>query len=104
MNGLVFCLCFALRGPPAPDRWVAEDKWKHFFASFVVTSLAASGARAAGAGPDASLVAGAVVGTGVGVAKEIRDARTPGESASFRDLVWDGAGVGIATVFAAQGR
>lgn len=105
MNGLALCICLAIGGPPREvDRWFAEDKYKHFVASFVVTSLAASGARAAGLAPDASLIAGATVGGAAGVWKEWRDTRLPGGAASGRDLVWDAAGIGAALAIAHQGR
>ncbi len=47
---------------------------------------------------------GAGVGTGVGVWKELRDMRSPGETPSLRDLTWDVAGVGAAAAMAAQAR
>lgn len=104
MNELALCLCLSLGPPQEIDRWFAEDKYKHFVASFVVTSLAASGARAAGLSRDASLIAGGAVGGAAGVWKEWRDARTPDGVASVRDAVWDAAGVGAALVVAHQGR
>lgn len=105
MNVCALVLCFSLAGMPRPaERWFAEDKLKHFFASFVVTTLAASGARAAGLDAQPSLVAGAAVGTAAGVWKEIRDARQPDGFASALDLVWDLAGVGAAVAVAAQAR
>lgn len=107
MNLCMLVLCMSLQqgGPQRPaDRWVAEDKWKHFFASFVVTALSAAAARTAGADAETSALVGAGVGTGVGVWKELRDLRAPGETASLRDLTWDVAGVGAAAAMAAQAR
>ena len=40
----------------------------------------------------------------MGLAKEIKDTRTEGETGSFLDFVWDMGGVGAATVVAAQAR
>jgi len=76
-----------------PDRWFAEDKLKHFVTSFVVTSLSATGARAAGLDRRPSIAFGAAVGSVSGLYKEVRDARS-GAIFSMRDIVWDGAGVG----------
>lgn len=104
MNGLAFCLCLALGSPREGDRWFAEDKAKHFVASFVITSLAASGARAVGFGPDASLAAGAAVGGAAGVWKEWRDVHSRDGTASVRDLAWDAGGVGTALLLARQSR
>jgi uncharacterized protein YfiM (DUF2279 family) len=107
MNQLMLCLCFALSSGPgrAPDRFFAEDKVKHFAASFFFTSVAASGARAAGLERTPALVTGASVGLGLGLAKEFRDRRSPETStASALDLAWDALGVGAATVLVAQAR
>jgi uncharacterized protein YfiM (DUF2279 family) len=87
-------LAFGPAGSP-DDRWLAEDKLKHFFTSFVATSLAASGARVAGLDRERSLVLGAGAGLGAGVLKEIHDARAGG-GFSYRDLLWDLAGIGAA--------
>jgi uncharacterized protein YfiM (DUF2279 family) len=105
VNACLLVLCLSLGGGREPaDRWLAEDKWKHFFTSFVATTLAASGARAAGLDARGSLVAGVGVGVGVGVWKEVRDHRLPGGRASVRDLAWDAAGVGAAAVVVSQSR
>lgn len=102
---LVLCLSLQQGRPQAPaDRWVGEDKWKHFFASFAVTALSAAAVRATGANPETSALAGAGIGAGLGVWKELRDLRGPGGNASFRDLVWDAAGVGAGAAVALQAR
>lgn len=86
------------------DRLFGEDKWTHFFTSFILTSLSATGARAAGLDRDASLLVGAGVGAGLGIAKELRDVRDPMGDASFLDLAWDLAGTGAGVAAAAQAR
>ncbi len=107
MDKLLICLCLSLgggRGPdPKPaDRFFGEDKFQHFFTSFLTTSLAASGARLAGASHDTSLLIGAGTGMTIGLAKELHDARNPAETASVLDLVWDAGGVAFATAIVAQ--
>ena len=106
MNLCMLALCVALNAAPQQprDRWVAEDKWRHFFASFVATTLAAGTARLAGLDAEKSAFVGASVGAGAGVWKELRDVRTPGSTASLRDVVWDAAGVGAGTLVALQAR
>lgn len=109
MDRLLICLCLSLGGgrtdaPKPADRFFGEDKFQHFFTSFLATSLAASGARLAGASHDTSLLVGAGTGMTIGVAKELRDARTPGETASLLDLAWDAGGVGLATAIVAQAK
>ena len=79
---------------PPPDRWIGEDKLKHFFTSFVATSLAASATRSAGLDVGTSVWVGAGAGAAVGVWKEIRDQGQRDNRASAKDLVWDLAGVG----------
>ncbi len=106
MNELIVCLCMSLGAgrAPEPDRLFGEDKLKHFFTSFVATSLASSGAWMAGLDRETSLYVGAGVGFGIGIAKELRDRNQEGETASFLDLAWDAAGVGAGIALAAQAR
>lgn len=86
-----------------PDPWFGEDKLRHFFTSFVVTSFTASAARIAGAEARASLYLGAGAATGAGLYKEIQDARAGGVF-SGRDLVWDIGGIAAAGVVLDAGR
>jgi uncharacterized protein YfiM (DUF2279 family) len=107
MNVCLLALCLALgggRNQPAPDRWIAEDKWKHFAASFVTTALAGGVARAAGADAGVSAAIGAAAGAAAGVWKEIRDERRSPGSGSARDLTWDAVGVGAAAAVLSQAR
>jgi uncharacterized protein YfiM (DUF2279 family) len=92
---LVACLCLSFSPSAGPaDRWLGEDKVRHFLSSFVATSFSASAARLGGLEARASMWVGVGVGVGVGVAKEIHDLRSPGGVASVQDLAWDLAGVG----------
>ncbi|HST61553.1 MAG TPA: hypothetical protein VLK84_22795 [Longimicrobium sp.] len=105
MNACILFLCLSFGGRDAPqprDPFFAEDKFKHFVTSFIVTSLAASGARAAGLDADASLLVGVGTGTTVGVLKEVSDLRREGATASVYDIVWDLGGVGAAAVINAR--
>nr|MBA2668806.1 DUF2279 domain-containing protein [Gemmatimonadota bacterium] len=92
------CLCLSFStGEPPRDPWLAEDKLMHFAASFAATALSASAARATGLDAGRSALAGAVVGSGLGLWKEVQDHRRPDGFFSYRDVVWDIAGVGAAT-------
>jgi uncharacterized protein YfiM (DUF2279 family) len=85
--------------PPARrarDRWVGADKVKHMALSFFVQSMGYSAARATGAGHGSSLALASVVTAVTGVGKEWHDRRGTGFSA--RDLAWDAAGAGAATL------
>jgi uncharacterized protein YfiM (DUF2279 family) len=105
MNACLLLLCVALSsGSGRMDRWLGEDKFQHFFASFAATAVATGAARAAGLDASSSIAVGAGTGAALGIWKEIRDERIPGRRASFRDLVWDFAGVGAAAIVAAQAR
>ena len=106
MNTCILFLCLSLGSGPGdrqpPDRFFGEDKLKHFITSFVVTSLAASGARAAGLDTDASVWVGVGTGTTVGLLKEASDLRREGATASLYDVVWDLGGVGAAALVSAR--
>ena len=85
--------------PPAGrarDRWVGADKVKHLALSFFVQSMGYSVTRATGAGHGSSLAVASVVTAVTGVGKEWHDRRGTGFSA--RDLAWDAAGAGAATL------
>lgn len=87
--------------PPLP--WFGEDKLKHFVASFAISSLAASGARAAGLDQHESIAVGAGISATAGLLKEVRDSRL-GEPFSGYDLVWDAVGIGSAVLLLEEGR
>jgi uncharacterized protein YfiM (DUF2279 family) len=97
LHAVLLSATLASVAPEVRDRWFAEDKLKHFTASFVVSSMAATGVRVAGLDRSASNAFG--VGTGImaGLLKEVHDARAGGVF-SVRDLAWDFAGVGAAAV------
>lgn len=86
----------AQQGNAPRDRWFGGDKVKHFFLSAFTQSVAYSAVRATGTGHQSSLVAASATTAAVGIAKEWRDRGTTGFSA--RDLVWDAAGAGAATL------
>ena len=97
MRGLL--LVFTLGRVPehSRDAWFGPDKLQHFFTSAFVQSLGYGVLRRAGA-ENAPAIAGASVVTAIaGVGKEVRDKRTKGEF-SVRDLTWDAAGAGSASV------
>jgi uncharacterized protein YfiM (DUF2279 family) len=85
------------------DPWLGEDKLKHFFTSFVVTSLSASGARAVGIERTRSIHVGVAVAGASGLLKEIDDARRGG-AFSLADLFWDAGGVGAGVLMLERSR
>jgi uncharacterized protein YfiM (DUF2279 family) len=82
---------------PAADRWVGSDKVQHFFTSAFVQSMSYGALRTSGLGHGAALAGASAATATVGVGKEVRDGRTKGEF-SVRDLAWDAAGAGAATL------
>ena len=101
-GALVFTLLFG-GGPehPAGDRWFGSDKLQHFLVSAFVQSVSFATLEVAGAHRRTAL-AGATAGTfGIGLAKEWHDRRQGGPF-SGRDLTWDAAGIGAATVMLVQ--
>ena len=95
MNWLLVLALHAPAGRPA-DRWFGPDKVKHFFMSGFTQSVAYSGLRATGMAHGSSLTTASAVTAAVGLGKEWHDRRGTGFSA--RDLVWDAAGAGTATL------
>jgi uncharacterized protein YfiM (DUF2279 family) len=82
---------------PGGDSWFGVDKVKHFFMGAFVQSVSYSAVRATGAGHSASLATATAVTAGVSVGKELWDAHAGG-TPSVRDLTWDAAGAGAATL------
>jgi uncharacterized protein YfiM (DUF2279 family) len=93
-------LLLGLQGPgdhPGGDSWLGVDKVKHFFMGAFVQSVSYSAVRATGASHGASLVTATAVTASVSVGKEWWDAHSGG-TPSVRDLTWDAAGAGAATL------
>jgi uncharacterized protein YfiM (DUF2279 family) len=79
------------------DRWLASDKVQHFFSSAFLQSFSYGALRTAGTPHGTALVGASITTAAVGVGKEVHDRRVKGEF-SLRDLTWDAAGAGAATV------
>lgn len=93
---LTLLLMLTLQGQPR-DPWFSADKVKHFFMGAFVQSVTYSALRATGVGHQSSLW-GATGGNAlISVGKEVADARRGGLF-SRRDLAWDAAGAGVATL------
>ncbi|MGK7313593.1 MAG: hypothetical protein ACN0LA_15370 [Candidatus Longimicrobiales bacterium M2_2A_002] len=82
------------------DRWIAEDKVRHFALSFAATSMAYGGARL-GLDPGPGRRAAAGLALLLGVGKELVDLRNGGRF-SLKDLAWDAAGVALGSLLAQQ--
>lgn len=89
-------LAFSLAAPP-PDAWFGADKLKHFFVAAFTQSVTYSALQLARVRHDRALAGAWAVTATVSVAKELRDRRSYGLF-SVRDLVWDAAGAGVATL------
>jgi uncharacterized protein YfiM (DUF2279 family) len=85
------------------DRWFSADKAKHFFLAAFVQSMTYTSLRTVGLGPDASLAGASAASVGVSIGKELRD-RRGGGAVSAKDLVWDAAGIGGASVLLRRAR
>jgi uracil-DNA glycosylase len=102
---LAFALwpCVASAQTPA-DNWFGADKVKHFFTSALIQSLVYSVTQVTTSGPRSSLLLTASLATAAtGVGKEMYDRRSYGHF-SVRDLVWDAAGAGTASLMLARTR
>jgi putative lipoprotein len=88
----------------ARDPWFGTDKMKHFFLSALVQSLSYSVMQVTTKGSRSSLLLSAsAASAAAGIGKEIHDSRVKGEF-SVRDLVWDAAGVGTASLMLSHTR
>jgi uncharacterized protein YfiM (DUF2279 family) len=83
----------ALLPAAGEDRWLAEDKLRHFGMYFAATGFAYGGARFL-VEPDVARLAAAAAALAAGVGKEIHDVRA-GYGFSLKDLAWDAAGVAL---------
>jgi putative lipoprotein len=99
MKGLVLLLSLHTGG----DRWLGEDKLKHFLVSAFVESVSYSALRTTGVRHDPALVSAAAVAVAVGVGKEVHDVRAEGVF-GMKDLAWDAAGAGAAAALLGRTR
>jgi putative lipoprotein len=94
----------ALLQAGARDPWLGTDKMKHFFLSAFVQSLAYSVTQVTTRGSRSSvLLSASAASAAAGIGKEIHDRRVNGEF-SVRDLAWDVAGAGAATLMLSHTR
>lgn len=93
----------ALSLPFAADGWFGADKMKHFFMSAFIQSIAYSSVRAAGASHDGAFVSATAATAGFGLGREIYDGRVK-RAFSYKDLVWDGAGLAAGMVLVNNAR
>ena len=94
---MIVPLALALSLTAPPDKWFGADKLKHFFVAAFTQSVAYSGLQLARVRHDRALAGAWGVTAVVSVAKEVHDRRSYGRF-SVRDLVWDAAGAGAATL------
>ncbi|MDB4899666.1 MAG: yfiM [Gemmatimonadetes bacterium] len=95
-----FLLVFTLGTAPrasADDPWFAADKVQHFFTSAFVQSMTYGSLRAAGVQHGTALAGATAMSAAAGIGKELHDLRGRGDP-SVKDLVWDAAGAGAATL------
>ena len=86
------------------DAWIGADKVKHFFMSALVQSMAYSVAQVTTRAPRSSLLLSAsVASAAVGIGKEMHDRGSYGLF-SVRDLAWDAAGAGAASLMLSHTR
>lgn len=99
MLQLFFAFTLHLPGAnPAPrDAWFGADKVKHFFVSAFAQSFTYGTLRSTGLAHGPSLAGASAVTLTLGAGKEVWDSKGHG-TPSLRDLTWDMAGAGAATV------
>jgi len=81
------------------DSFIARDKAQHFLGSFILAgTIGLAGQRFADAGKRESLQTGATISFSLGILKEGYDITRPGNRFSWKDLLADAAGVGLALI------
>ena len=85
------------------DRWLAEDKLQHAFASLTVVVFAYAGSRVVTLNSSPALTVAVSAGAVTGVCKELRDKKS-GKPFRARDLVWDAVGIGASALLVSQAR
>ncbi len=91
---LAFALSF---GAPNQDRWLGPDKWKHFAAAALIQSVGYAAFRRDDTARPVALWRATAVTSTISLGKEFFD-RHQGRDFSARDLAWDAAGAGTATL------
>jgi putative lipoprotein len=95
-------LAFLLSIPPwQKDAWFGRDKAKHFLAAAAIQSVSYAVWRDRGAHSEPALWRASAVTATVSLGKEVFD-RSQGRIFSVRDLAWDAAGAGAASVVIIQ--
>ena len=82
---LASVLAFSMTLAQAQDSWTSQDKYKHFGVSLALGVGASTLTD--------NKAAAYALALAPGVAKEFRDSRQVGNYFSYKDLVWDMAGV-----------
>jgi uncharacterized protein YfiM (DUF2279 family) len=90
-------IALALQMAAPRDAWFGADKLKHFFLAAFTQSVTYSVLQVAKVKHDHAMAGAWAVTATVSVAKEVHDRRTTGLF-SVRDLVWDAAGAGVASL------
>ena len=101
MRGLVLVFTLGTAPEHRGDSWFGPDKLQHFFTSAFVQSVGYGVLRRAGAENGTALVGASVATIAAGVGKELADRRA-GRPLSGRDLAWDVAGAGSASLLLAR--
>lgn len=97
-----FAFVFAL--PPwQKDAWFGADKAKHFVVAAAIQSASYAIWRDRGTGREPALWRASAVTAAASLGKETFD-RSRGRPFSVRDLAWDAAGAGAASVVIIQSR
>ena len=94
---MIVPIALALQMAAPRDAWFGADKLKHFFIAAFTQSVTYSVLQVAKVKHDHAMVGAWTVTATVSVAKEFRDRRKTGLF-SVRDLVWDAAGAGAASL------
>ncbi|MEE9555258.1 MAG: hypothetical protein V3W18_13300 [candidate division Zixibacteria bacterium] len=90
---LLFTTTGVVVGENDGDRWLAKDKFMHFgYSAFLTGGSAVALNRHFDYRHDDAIIVGFGITITLGAAKEAIDYNQPGQTSSYKDLIWDVAG------------
>lgn len=93
----------ALAGETGDDKWFAADKLKHFgYSAFLSGGTFTVARKHFDCSRNESFAFSIGITISLGGAKEIIDSRAPGQTSSYKDLIWDIAGAAVGAFLASS--
>jgi putative lipoprotein len=93
----------ALAGDKGDDKWFAADKLKHFgFSAFLSGGTFTVARKHFDYSQNESFAVSVGITISLGGAKEIIDSKSPNQTSSYKDFIWDIAGAAVGALLASS--